>query len=133
VDKSKVDIQKTTTQITTKKYSFALNARGLRHTKGKLLGTCPKVSSGVDQKADGHIPKGKFVIQRIHTETTTENLATPFEELSKENLRADSKGNTLENSKNDLTENPRENTKFYSNYLQQFNPFIHILLLYFIL
>jgi hypothetical protein len=67
-----------------------LNSKGEQN-----LGICPKVSSGNDLKADGEMPKGKFDIQRIQQENTTENLATPFEDISKENLRAYSKGNKM--------------------------------------
>lgn len=73
------------------------------------------VSSGNPDTEVWETTKAQFVIQENTTKTTTENLATPFEEISKENLRADSKGNTLENSKNDLTENPRENMKISGN------------------
>lgn len=57
-----------------------LNSKGEQN-----LGIYPEVSSGNDLKADGEMPRGKFDIQRILQENTTENLATPFEDISKEN------------------------------------------------
>jgi hypothetical protein len=77
------------------KFNVEIFMECLNSQREQNLGTCPEVSSGNALWEDGEMPRGKFDIQRIQQENTTENLATPFEDISKENLRAYSKGNKM--------------------------------------